>query len=400
MPTKVESKENIAKASIEALAMWNRDYNTRWSFGENWSSVAKSYETFIQKYLFPKIQSTDVVNVALGNRFDWLAVEEPLIGQLSEEYVIMDTVPIDLNLSKDVSLVLQKEYPRIATKLYHEGTVKKVKFTLNNNDQRLNFSTLGDAVKFATNVYKKKISDINVSEESEIKGMLLDYALNVVPTAKRKTVTSSQELFTAIAESILNIQNNSANYNEAYLASGGAIGRYTTTTRIQDIVILTNDAMKVYALDTKLANTFQAAGIDITDRIISFDDLGGVYRITQNITISDTNSINYLRQMGDYQTVIGDTIHAGAIFTYDVKNMSEFVASGVGKNYEEIRPSSNLFAFILDIGAIRYKRDTQNMLQDPFRDGERGEVTWWLHYYQNKIISPFYNKIVITQEGV
>ncbi len=55
---------------------------------------------------------------------------------------------------------------------------KKQKFTLNDNDNRLNWQTLGDAISYAVRVYRKRISDINVSEESEIKAMLVDYALN------------------------------------------------------------------------------------------------------------------------------------------------------------------------------------------------------------------------------
>src|SRR5699024_10672500 len=130
------------------------------------------------KYLFPKLNETALHNVALGNRVEWLSKEVDFIGQYSEEYVIMDTVPVNMNLSKNAELMLQRNYLKMATKLYGQGVLKKTKFTLNNNDTRHNFLTLGDATKYALGVYKKRLSDINYSEETEIKGMILDYALN------------------------------------------------------------------------------------------------------------------------------------------------------------------------------------------------------------------------------
>src|SRR5699024_5732803 len=202
----------------------------------------------INKYLFPKLNETTLQNVALGNRFEWLAKEIDFISQYSEEYVILDTVPVNMNLSKNDELMLKRNYPQMATKLYGQGVLKKTKFTLNNNDVRHNFLTLGDATRYALGVYRKRISDINVSEEFE---------------------------------SILNIQNNSAKYNEANEASGGSIGRYTTVTALKDVIILTNDAMKTYLLESKLANTFHVAGLDLSDRIISFDDLGGLFKLTK-----------------------------------------------------------------------------------------------------------------------
>ena len=50
----------------------------------------------------------------------------------------------------------------------------------------------------------------------------------------------------------------------------------------------------------------------------------------------------------------------------------------------------------MDINAIRYKRYTKDMLKEPFYNGEFDEVTYWVHYYSMKAISPFYNKVVIT----
>ena len=378
-------------ASISALQQYNRDYSTAWDFGTNWSSVSTDFETFINKYLFPKLNETALHNVALGNRFEWLAKEIDFIGQYSEEYVILDTVPVNMNLSKNEELMLKRNYPQMATKLYGQGVLKKTKFTLNNNDTRHNFLTLGDATRYALGVYRKRISDINVSEELEIKGTILDYALNHVKDVRN--VASRDELFTEVYEGILNIQNNSAKYNEADTASGGAIGRYTTVSSLKDVVILTNDAIKVHLLDSKIADMFNVDGLDVSDRIISFDDLGGIWKATADITISEQDTLNKFRAMGDYQIAIGDIIPEDSVITFDVSELTEFTG-----NVEEVKPASDLFAYVFDINKLRYRRTTKGMLKPPFYNGEFDEITYWLHYYSFKSMSPFYNSILVSGE--
>ena len=338
--------------------------------------------------MFPKINETALINIDLGNRFNWLAKEVDFVGQYSEEYVILDTVPISMNLSKNEDLMLKRNYPKMATKLYGSGIVKKQKFTLNNNDVRLNFLTLGDGIEYALGVYKKKISDINVLEEKEIKAMLVDYAMNV--TTDIRPVVSHDDLFTEVFQAVLNIQNNSEKYNEADLASGGAIGRYTTHTTLDNVAILTNDAMKTHLLDTRLANTFQVAGLDLSNRIISFDDLGGVFKVQEDIEITDPDSVAFFRTFGDYQVEIGDMVPEDSVVTFDISDLSEFV----GK-VEEVKPEDELFAYIFDINKLKYRRNTKGMLKEPFYNGEFDEVTYWLHYYSFKAISPFYNNVRI-----
>ena len=378
-------------ASISALEQYNHDHSASWDFGTNWSNVSTDFETFINKYLFPKLNETALHNVALGNRFEWLAKEIDFIGQYSEEYVILDTVPINMNLSKNEELMLKRNYPQMATKLYGQGVLKKTKFTLNNNDVRHNFLTLGDATRYALGVYKKRISDINVSEELEIKGTILDYALNHVNDVRN--VASRDELFTEVFEAILNIQNNSAKYNEANTASGGAIGRYTTVSALKDVVILTNDSMKTYLLDTKLAGTYQVEGLDLSDRIISFDDLGGIWKVTADVEIAEQDTLDLFRSMGDYQIAMGDLIPEGAVLTFDVSVTTEFSAS-----VEEVKPNSDLFAYIFDVNKLRYRRTTKGMLKPPFYNGEFDEITYWLHYYSFKSMSPFYNSVLVSGE--
>jgi len=286
--------------------------------------------------------------------------------------------------------MLKRNYPAMATKLYGQGVLKKTKFTLNNNDVRHNFLTLADATKYALAVYKKRISDINVSEEREIKGTILDYALNHAKDVR--TVASREELFTEVFEGILNIQNNSERYNEADEASGGAIGRYTTVSKLSDVVILTSDSLKTFLLDTKLANTYNAAGLDLSDRIISFDTLGGIWKTLLDVTIAEQTTVDKFRAMGDYQIAIGDLIPAGSVFTFDVSALTEFAVAGTTV---ELKPGSDLFAYVFDVNKLRYRRNTKGMLKKPFVNPEFDEVTYWLHYYSFKSISPFYNNIVI-----
>lgn len=381
-------RDAVTLATADALKMWNADHGTAWQIGENWTNVNTQFETFINKYLFPKINETLLVSQALGNRFQRFAKEVDFIGQYSEEYVILDSVPVAMNLSKSEEMMLKREYPRMATKLYHEGIVKKMKFTLNNNDTRLNFSTLGDAINYATGVYRKKISDINVQEEREMKGMLVDYAERNVKDVRK--VTSEEELFEEVFTAILNVQNNSEKHNEADTASGGALGRYTTVSTLAKLLILTTDKLKSFLLNTKIANTFANEGIDISDHIMSFDDLGGAFRLTADVTIAEADTIAKFRSLGDYQIAIGDILPKETVLTFDISELVEFK----GK-VEEVKPSSDLWAFVLDVDCIRYKQYTKGMLKPPFYNGEYDEVTYWLHYYSNKFISPFYNKILV-----
>lgn len=376
----------------QSLQDFNHTQGRSWTLGTNWTSVGTEFETFINKFLFPKLNETALIQSALGNSFEWLAKEVDFVGQYSEEYVIRDTIPTTMDLSKDETLMLKRNYPQMITKLYGPGIMRKMKFTLNNNDQRMNFAKLSDGVKYAIGVYKKKISDINVDEERQIRAMLVDYAEKVTPAKARRTAVSEEDLFNKIAEALMNLQNNSDKYNEAREASGGAIARYTTVTKLSKIAILTTDAMKAYLLNTKLANTFASEGIDISKRIISFEDLGGAFRATEDITLS-AEAVKAFRELGDYQTTATDIIPKGSVVTFDV---NEFLPVADAAKFEEIKPSSELWAYIFDLDAIKYNRYTKGMLKEPFYNPEFDEVTHWIRYYSMKAISPFYNKILIT----
>lgn len=372
----------------DSLKMWNTDKNLAWTLGTNYSNVGTQFETFVNKYLFPKLQETRIIEKELGNRFNGMAKEVADIAQLSEEYVILDSVPVDLNLDREETLMFKRNFPKMATRLYGTGVHKKQKFTLNDNDNRLNWSTLGDAISYAVRVYRKRISDINVSEESEIKAMLVDYALNQIAEENVRKVETIDDLGNIIFESVLNLQNNSSKYNECKKASGGAVGRYTTVSDFSDLVILTTDTVKTYLLNTKIANTFQIAGLDLTGHVMSFDDLGGNFKVTSDVTLTE-NDVTYMRTMGDYQAKAGDVINSGVVFTYDISQAPSFKGKAT-----EIKPTMKEWALIFDKNALYYKRNTSKLLPTSFYNNELDEYTYWMHYYSFKAISPFYNKLV------
>lgn len=385
----------LGQTIINTLENFNGDNGKNWTWGTNFQRGTNDtgikitdFDKYVNNYLFPKLNETLIIESANGNRFDFLAKEEDFIGQYSEEYVILDSVPVTMDLTKSAELMLKRNYPKIATKLYGTGILKKQKFTLNNNAQRFAFATLGDAITYAVAVYKKKLSDINLVEEAEMKAMIIDYAINQAKDQRK--VTSTEELVQTLATVCLNLQNNSSKHNEADTASGGSIARYTPTpTKLNDILIVTSDNVKSYILNSFLANTFHNEGIDITKHIVSFDDLGGVYRTTEDVTVTE-GDVAYLATFGDYQVTVGDVIPTGYVFTFEPP--TDFA----GK-YEEIKPDDeDMFAVVMDINAIRYKRYTKDMLKEPFYNGEFDEVTYWIHYYSMKAISPFYNKVVIT----
>lgn len=388
MPTKQE----LAKAIEESRNMWNEDYQKAWTLGTNYSNIGTEFETYVNKYLFPKISETKLINTELGNRFNFAARETTNIAQLNEEYVILDSVPVDLNLDKEAELMLQRNYPMMATKLYGQGVHKKTKFTLNDNSNRLNWSTLSDAIKYATAVYRKKISDINVDEEAEIRAMLIDYGLNHLAPSQHRFAKNLDNLATMIFEAMLNLQNNSYKYNEAKQASGGAIGRYTTQTQLENMLILTTDRVKTFLLDTKVANTFQVAGLDFTNHVISFDDLGGVWKLNEDVTVK-ASDIPKFRAMGDYQVAQGDTIASGVVFTFDVSEFDTFK-----DKVTEIKPDTKDWAMIFDVRSLYYQRDTSKLAPVNFYNAELDEYNYWMHYYSFKAISPFYNKLVLEVE--
>src|SRR5699024_9398111 len=134
---------------------------------------------------------------------------------------------------------------------------------------------------------------------------------------------------------------------------------------LKDVIILTNDAMKTYLLESKLANTFHVAGLDLSDRIISFDDLGGLFKLTKDVTVDSDDTVDILRSMGYYQISKEDLITEGSVLTFDLSELEEFTG-----NVEEVKPKSDLFAYIFYLNKLRYRRNTKGMLKPPFYNGE------------------------------
>lgn len=391
----------VASAVSKAITGFNVENGKQWTFGTNWDASGSDFETFTNKYLFPKLNETAIVNVALGNRFDWLAVETDFIGQYSEEYVILDTVPTELALDKSTTLMLERNYPKIATKLYGSGIVRKMKFTLNDNIARQQFATIGDAVSYAVNVYKKQISMINVVEEFELKSMIMDYALNQVAD---KRITTADNFIDDLYTAILNLQNNSFKHNEASTASGGTLSTFTTQSQLKDLLIVTTDRQKVKILNSFIAQSFNTAGLDLTDHIVSFQELGGAYKVKQTLAVNGAEVVKALQNAGLYDFKEGDSFVVGDVIA--IPNFKEIMKKQAGVTdvtfstwFTEIAPEAtdDLFTVILDARAIRYKRYTKNMLKQPFYNGEFDEVTYWIHYYSMKSISPFYNKVVLKK---
>ena len=81
MPT----NNNLAEAVRSSLITHNTETGHAWTFGTNWTNEGKEFETYVNKYLFPKLNETLIIESILGNRFNWLAKETDFIGQYSEE---------------------------------------------------------------------------------------------------------------------------------------------------------------------------------------------------------------------------------------------------------------------------------------------------------------------------
>lgn len=381
------SKE-LTQLVKESLQAYNLEKGKTYDFGTNWYNVSNDFDEYVSNYLFPKLNETSLVIKPLGNRFEFLAKEIENIGQYSEEYVILDSIPINLDLNKERTLMLETNYPKIANKIYGAGLHKKVKFTVDDTFARRNFSTLKDAIDFALGVYAKRISDINVQEEQEIKAILLKYATEHTKE-KRLLMTNVTDLINETYIAILNLQNNSTKYNECENIIDIP---YTTQSNLKDLLLITTDAIKYKILDTKIAQTFNNEGLDITNHIISFDDVKDVITVEKDTTVTKP-MLDFLQNLGDYQLKVGETIPKGTIFSLRTskKKRDDFIK--LSENFKEI-VINNEFVYIFDVNKLKYTRDTKNMLTKHFNP-EFKETNYWLHYYTKKTFSPFYNNIFI-----
>nr|DAW66232.1 MAG TPA: Major capsid protein [Caudoviricetes sp.] len=382
------SKE-LTQLVKESLQAYNLEKGKTYDFGTNWYNVSNDFNDYVSNYLFPKLNETTLVIKPLGNRFEFLAKEIENIGQYSEEYVILDSIPINLDLNKERTLMLETNYPKVANKIYGAGLHKKVKFTVDDTFARRNFSTLKDAIDFALGVYAKRISDINVQEEQEIKAILLKYAKE---HTKAKRTVVSHDVNGLIEQSyiaILNMQNNSSKYNECEQIIDIP---YTTQSSLQDLLIITTDELKYKILDTKIAQTFNNEGLDITNHIISFDDFNDIIMVNKDTKVTQP-MVDFLRNLGDYQIKVNETIQQGTIFSLRCSDMQKNNFVKLSENFKQLELAEN-FVYIFDVNKLKYTRDTKNMLTKHFNP-EFKETNYWLHYYTKKTFSPFYNNILI-----
>ena len=378
--------KTLTEVVKESLDQFNLSKGKDYDFGTSWYKVSKDFNDLVSNFLFPKMNESTLVVKPLGNRFDFLAVEDDNVAQLSEEYVILDSIPVNLDLNKERIQLLETNYPKVANMVYGSGKAKKVKFTLDDTFIRRNFATLKDGINFVLGVYAKKVSDINVNEEQEMKITLLTYALEV--TKDKRSVADINAMIDETYVALLNLQNNSSSYNES---SQIVALPYTTQTDLKDILIITSDNIKYKILNTKIANTFNSAGLDISNHIMSFDNFNNMYRATKDIKVT-AKELEVFQLMGDYQMSINDTIPKGSIFHFDESLLGEKLKTIT--DLEKIQVERE-FVYILDINKIKYKRNTKDMLVKHFNP-EFKETNYWLHYYSKKNISPFYNNIFIS----
>ena len=66
-----DTKQQIGLALKDSLTEFNKDKNEAWNLGTNYNNLGTMFETYVNHYLFPKLNSTKLINVELGNRFNF-----------------------------------------------------------------------------------------------------------------------------------------------------------------------------------------------------------------------------------------------------------------------------------------------------------------------------------------
>lgn len=375
----------LAETLHSTLKDYNIENGSQWTFGSNWTTEnKKTVETYINNYLFPKINETFNANVSLGDPFQWLTEEMDFIGQYDEEYSFLDTIPEDLSLDKGAENLLRNNFMEIATKLYGAGRLRKVSFSLADYQSRFGFKTFGDVTAFALRQRQKKLEDITFNEIREKIATLVDYSNNHVHDTRQ--VSSFEGFMSELNKAVLDLQEPYYTHNEVSEASNGALARLTTQTTLDKIVIFTSNDVAEKILSSYIANSFNIKGIDLTKQIISFQTLGGAWKLKQDVKVT-ASILKELNSVGIEDVEIGALLGKGEVFTYELPSLKD--------NLEEIVPDSENFALVADVRGIRFKQYTKNMIQEPFKNPATGTVKYYMHYSSSKRISPFYNKVCI-----
>lgn len=382
------------QGAVEAsINQWNQTQGASWTLGTSWSNVGTDFETFVHKNLFPKLTETIQNLPKIGNPFQFLARQRNIVGQYREEFAILDKVPTGINLNTDGELLLNPEYPKIKTRLYQNGFRRKLKFTIDlSGDVLQNFSNLQDGVDYVIGEYVSSLNSINITEMREMFGGIVDYLHNNITSYQRKTVTSLDEAVTATYNTMSAMQIPTSGYNEGMTAAGPSVGRLTRKTPLDRMMIICSVNARTFLLNTQIANSFQIAGLDITDHIMAFPtidetpDMDGVYKITKKVTLATQTDVDFLKAMGMYNVRIGTVFNIGTVFTFDIKTLTDFKG-----NFEQIGLKDDNDILVIDTASIMYDQDTSNFVRT-FENPEIDGVSYYLKYTSTKNISPFTNK--------
>lgn len=378
------------KQAAEAIVAWNETYpENPISVGQNWSGFSeKMHGTFMFEYLLPKVGRTDLFQVKIQDRFIRYTKMLTNMAQFNEEYTMTDIVPTMLREDADVMTNFKTNFPKMRTKFYNEGQVYQYRYSINPKD-RLKFSSIGDCLRAQQAIYDNVISSFNMYNEDAKKATIIDYAMRSVKDTTK--VENADDLVQLILLKYLNLQSKSHKHNEADLAAGDEHTRKTTVSNGEDLLIITTDEIKLFILNSVMANTFQVAGIDITNQISSFEDLGGNYELTEAVTITSDKTKAAFEAMGfifDRQSV---TFPKGSKFNWDITSLEEFKSK-----YKEIKPKSKFWFAMYDVNAFRFEMNRENgvRIQDDSINGWSGVVNVTVSMMTNNNISPFANKCV------
>lgn len=384
-------------AVAASINQWNQTTGASWTLGTSWDSVGTDFETFVHKNFFPVLTETIINLPTIGNPFQWLAKQRVLNGGYRQEFAVVDQVPTGVNLNTDGKLIIDPLYPKVKTRLYQNGFRRKMKFTIDlSGDILQNFLTLEDGIEYVIAQYISSLNSINIAEYREMFGAIVDYTHSNLTKYQKRTVDSLDEAIDKTYELMKAMQRPSSAFNEGILAAGPAVSRLTRKTPLDRIMILCSDRAATRILNTNIANTFQIAGLDISDHILNFPTIedtppmDGVFKVTEDVIINDPDTLAYLKAMGMYNTLTGTVFKEGAVFTFDITTLKDFK----GK-YEQIGLKDDSDIILIDTASIMYYQDTSNMVRT-FENPEIDAITYYLKYTSTKNISPFTNKAVIT----
>lgn len=382
------------EAAAEAIVAWNETYpENAIAVGQNFSGLSeKMHGTFMFEYLLPKVGRTDLFQVKIQDRFIRYTKMLLNMAQFNEEYTMTDIVPTMLRSDANVMTNFTVNFPKMRTKFYNEGQVYQHRYSINPKD-RLKWSSVGDMLREQQAIHDNVISSFNMYNEDAKKATLIDYALRTIKD--RTKVNNAEELVQAMLLKYLNLQSKSHKHNETDLAAGDEYTRKTTVSNGEDLLFITTDQIKLYILNSIIANTFQIAGIDITSQISSFEDLGGNYELTEAVTITDAETKKAFAGMGFIFDRENFTFPAKSKFNWDVTGLTEFV----GKT-KEIKPKSEFWCAIYDVNALRFEMNRENgiRIQDDSVNGWSGIINITVSMMTNNNISPFPNKCVIYSD--